>query len=342
MECRERQNTFEELDNLKESIAGIKEEFFLTTPDFHSNVRQALAAFEVKSGRNLITADSKEVIAAQRALDNLPPLTEKAYERILGIVNSPEDLRIRGISQLDDGPFVRPSQDYQVLDYIAQRRRAGDKSEDLKLAERAANARIRRSKAMSENQRKIGEAEDERRFEYPDFLTKDTKKLRTTINDEIRKLEKDGMYGKAKPLRDLKDAIDRIEGLVLGSDDSYQRARAFTRAKKSAFNRTFAGDLLEKTKEGGLRVREELIPDFLMGGSINARTMKFRDLEDTKTFIQDQIEELDIPPELQISDEEIFGEAQQQGLSQSLFQAVSYAARHPSYGVLDANGRVVT
>tara|TARA_R100000005_G_C4990229_1_gene197728 strand:- start:48 stop:1766 length:1719 start_codon:yes stop_codon:yes gene_type:complete len=69
---------FEELDNLKESIAGIKEEFFLTTQDFPSNVRQALAAFEVKSGRNLITADSKEVIAAQRALDNLPPLTEKA------------------------------------------------------------------------------------------------------------------------------------------------------------------------------------------------------------------------------------------------------------------------
>ena len=332
----------QELDNLKESIAGIKEEFFLTTQDFPSTVRQALAAFEVKSGKNLITADSKEVIAAQRALDNLPPLTEKAYERILGIVNSPEDLRIRGITQLDDGPFVRPSQDYQVLDYIAQRRRAGDKSEDLKLAERAANARIRRSKAMSENQRKIGEAEDERRFEYPDFLTtKDTKKLRTTINDEIRRLEKDGLYGQSKPLRELKEAIDDLEGTVLGSDDSYQRARAFTRAKKSAFNRTFAGDLLEKTKEGGLRVREELIPDFLMGGSINARTMKFRDLEDTKTFIQDQIEELDIPPELQISDEEIFGEAQQQGLSQSLFQAVSYAARHPSYGVLDANGRIV-
>jgi hypothetical protein len=331
---------FKELDNLKENIGNIQEEFFLTTQDFPSNVRQALAAFEVKSGRNLITSDSKEVIAAQRALDNLPPLTEKAYERIVGITKNPEDLRIRGISQLDDGPFVRPSQDYQVLDYIAQRRRAGDKSEDLKLAERAANARIRRSKAMTENQRQISKPEEE--FESPESITtKDTKKLRTTINDEIRRLEKDGLYGQSKPLRELKEAIDDLEGIVLGSDDSYQRARAFTRAKKSAFNRTFAGDLLEKTKEGGLRVREELIPDFLMGGSINARTMKFRDLEDTKTFIQDQIEELDIPPELQISDEEIFGEASQQGLSQSLFQAVSYAARHPSYGVLDANGRIV-
>ena len=329
------------LNNFAESIADIKAEYFLTTQDFPSDVRQALGAFEVKTGRNILAADSKEVIAAQKALDNLPPLTTKAYERIVGITKNPEDLRIRGITQLDDGPFVRPSQDYQVLDYIAQRRRAGDKSEDLRLAEKVANARLRKSKALNESQSQIRQTQEEFYATEDAVTTKDTKKLRTTINDEIRKLEKDGMYGKAKPLRDLKEAIDRVEGFVLKDDDSYQRARAFTRAKKSAFNRTFAGDLLEKTKEGGLRVREELIPDFLMGGSINARTMKFRDLEDTKTFIQDQIEELDIPPELQISDEEIFGEAQQQGLSQSLFQAVSYAARHPSYGVLDANGRIV-
>lgn len=251
----------------------------------------------------------------------------------------------RGSKELDGGPFVRPDVNYQILDAIRLRRERGGLTPALKKklndAERVANANIRvKTEQIDFDRKKAAAISSEDALSETALMTSDIKKLRTAVTDQIIVFEKDGRYGAAKPYRELRDALDDLAGETLGDDNAaYTLARSFTRAKKDAIERSFIGDTLTKDGDGATRVREELLFDWLIGGNVNARTLKFMDIEDSATFVQRMQDELNIPKNLRIRAIDTFGPASQRGLSDALSAAAQYAAIKG--GILDANGRVI-
>jgi hypothetical protein len=165
-------------------------------------------------------------------------------------------------------------------------------------------------------------------------------KLRSRALDAAREAMRAGDKGKAKALGELGNAIlEQLDQVVEGGDPAYDMARAFSRGKNDALRRTFLGDIMARDRDGADVIEPSLIVGALFEGGADPTAIRFRQIQDGASFVQDELARLDVPDELRIPLGDLeFGPVSQASLDSALTQAVQLTAAkviNPSTGRID-------
>jgi len=322
-------------ENTLEALPMIKEEFFLETEDFPSNIAGQISLLRGRLG--LDAEEPAEVVdaavsSAQKAMDNLPPPVRKDYEDVLQIVLDPEQSRL-----FRQGPEVSPEDSVdpdfllqrpvRVLDAIRARRKKlgnaitpGEKAR-LKNAERAANAELKLIKA-TQNQPPAPIPD-----EPEPIFAKTLVKLRSRALEASRIAMKDGRNQEAKALGQLANAILKDLNAVAEGNKAYDVARTFSRGKNDALRRAFLGDIMQRDKNGADIYEPTLLHLSLFEGGADPTAMRFREIFDSSEFVQKELDRLEVDPTLRIPLDDVeLGPVSQDSLRTALAKAVQYTA----------------
>lgn len=113
--------------------------------------------------------------------------------------------------------------------------------------------------------------------------------IRSQLLEKAQFLRNQGKDRTAMKMERLADAV--LDDLMNAPDEfgeSYNMARAYTRARNDVFTRSFLGDLQDTTQKGGLRVSPEALSDKLFAGGSNATYLRIQDIINAGKFVATQ------------------------------------------------------
>ena len=120
------------------------------------------------------------------------------------------------------------------------------------------------------------------------FDSNELLKLKTKALELSRQASADGNYAKANIYNTIADDVmNSLDGLYQG-DNSYDTARAFSRALNDTFTRTFAGRVSSSDKSGASRIAPEVAFRQALSGGNEASAMKFQQLANATRFLDTQ------------------------------------------------------